>query len=542
VSKASPFKAPQGTHDIIPPDSRRWEALVVAFAAHCRRAGYGYVQTPIFEDLAVFQRMGEGTDVVRKEMYDFRDRSDPPHHLALRPEGTAGIVRAFNQHKPNKLNPQSPWKTWYAGPNFRMERPQAGRYRQFHQLGTEAIGSDDPDIDVEVIALLWDFYADLGLKHITLLINTMGTVEERQKYLPVLQEFLRSRAGEVAEADRDNIEAHPMRVLDSKRRDTRNVIKNAPKLAGSLSAQSLERFERVKAGLGALDIPFVLEPRLVRGLDYYTHTTFEFIGDEVKAAQTTIGAGGRYDRLAEDLGGDAAPGIGFATGAERILIACDAEGVFETPDAPLDVFVLDVVDGTRARDTTHLLRRAGISADRSFDGRNMRSQMKGADRSGAKLAVIIGDDEVAADEVTIRDLRGQGIQQRVPVADLVNHLRERLADPDSGNVPAHFYVENRGPAQTPPGTEPMPVSVAGGSSPLPDGSPPDEPTPGQTAGNTSGDVNGPSEVPPAPSDSKAEVPTTGQAGGIDPDAVLDRAKASRRLQDIRKALDIETDS
>ncbi len=556
VSKASPLKAPQGTHDLLPPDSRRWEQLLVCFAAHARRAGYGFIQTPTFEDLAVFQRMGEGTDVVRKEMYDFKDRSDPPHHLALRPEGTAGVVRAFNQHRPTKANPQAPWKTWYAGPNFRYEAPQKGRFRQFHQLGIECIGTDDPDADVEVIALLWDFYRDIGLKHVTLLINTMGTSEERNAFQPVLQEYLRGRASELHESDREKVESHPMRVLDSKRRESKPVIADAPKMADSLSAQSRERFERVKAGLGALEIPFVLEPKLVRGLDYYTHTTFEFIGDEIGAAQSTIGAGGRYDGLAEDLGGEPTPGIGFATGMERVLLACDAEGVFDTPEAPMEVFIVDVVDGTRARDTAQQLRRAGISAERTFDGRSMRSQMKAADRSGAAFAILIGDDEVEAGEVTVRDLRGAGVQQRVAAGDLVNHLRERLADPDGGGVPDHFYVENRRPAQSPPGTEVPPASAADADTDTRSSSDADDvdadgkaeagkpDTPGPSDRSTEGDMpeatSGENEsATEAKGDDEADEAEDDETA--DPEAVLHRAKASERLRDIRRALDIDPD-
>lgn len=505
----------------------------MTFAAHARRAGFGFIQTPTFEDLSVFQRMGEGTDVVRKEMYDFKDRSDPPHHLALRPEGTAGVVRAFNQHKPTKANPQAPWKTWYAGPNFRYEAPQKGRFRQFHQLGVETIGTDDPDSDVEVIALLWDFYRDLGLKHVTLLLNTMGTAAERNAYLPVLQDYLRGRAKELDESDREKVESHPMRVLDSKKRDSKAVIKDAPKMADSMSAESRERFERVKEGLGALDISFVLEPRLVRGLDYYTHTTFEFIGDEIGAAQSTIGAGGRYDGLAEDLGGAPAPGIGFATGMERILLACDAEGVFDTPDAPMEVFIVDVVDGTRARDTAQQLRRAGISAERTFDAKSMRSQMKAADRSGAAFAVLIGDDEVEAGEVTVRDLRGAGVQQRVASTELINHLRQRLADPDEGSIPAHFYVENRSPAQTPPGTETRPDEDGDSRAPADDATRLDQAAAG---------VGKPASPPDnSPESDELDESRDDDEPTPNPAAVLLRARASERLRDIRRALDIDPD-
>jgi histidyl-tRNA synthetase len=320
------FQAPKGTHDVLPPASARWEQLLSAYAATVERAGYGLLQSPMFEDIGVFQRESEGADAVRKEMYDFRDKGD--RHVALRPEGTASVVRAFVQHQP-----ATPWKVWYATPAFRYENVQAGRLRQHHQVGLEVLGSADPDVDVEVITLGWEFLQALGLRKVELLLNTMGTASDRLRYVDVLREFLRLRIGDLAPEDRDKVEHHPMRVLDSKRTETRRATDDAPTIAEHLSPESQVHFDRVRAGLAEVGIPFVLAPRLVRGFDYYTHTTFEFVPSLVDNAQSTILGGGRYDGLVEELGGPPTPGIGFGSGIERLLIACDAEGAFAGPTA-----------------------------------------------------------------------------------------------------------------------------------------------------------------------------------------------------------------
>lgn len=415
------FTTPIGTRDVLPPESARWSALVATFATQFEAAGYGLVLNPMFEDLGVFQRLGEGTDVVRKEMYDFYDKADPPRHLALRPEGTASVVRAYNQHQPT-----TPWKTWYVTPCFRYESPQSGRFRQHHQLGAEIIGTDDPDADVEVITSLHDFYAGLGLDSVRLLLNSMGTSADAIAYRDLLADYLTGHLGDLDPADRDKVASHPLRVLDSKRADTMAVTAAAPHIVDHLSAEAATRFDRVRAGLDALGVAYEIEPRLVRGLDYYGHTTFEFQATALDAAQNGIGGGGRYDGLAEALGGKPAAGIGFGSGIERVLLACDAEGVFAGGDRSVDVFVVDVVGGDVARELTTALRRAGISADRAFDQRSMKAQMKVADRSGAGLALIVGTDEQDAGAVTIRDLRSDEPQQTVERDDLVGELRKRL--------------------------------------------------------------------------------------------------------------------
>jgi len=413
------FRAPKGTQDVLPPESARWEALLATFAGVAGRAGYGLIQSPLFEDVGVFQRIGEGTDVVAKEMYDFRTKGGD--HLALRPEGTAPVARAFVQHRP-----PVPWKVWYATPAFRYEQPQAGRYRQHHQVGIECIGSPDPDVDVEVIALGNTYLSALGLRGWRLVLNFTGTPADRAAYADVLQAWLRGRAADLAPADAAKVESHPMRVLDSKDDATRAVLLDVPRMVEHLDAESVAHGARVRAGLESLGIEFEVDERLVRGLDYYTHTVFEFQSSALGNAQSTILGGGRYDGLIEQLGGPPTPGIGFGSGIERVLLACDAEGGFEAPARALDAFVVDVTDGAAALVLTQALRAAGLSADRAFDARSMKAQMKAAGRSSARLALIVGEQEVADGTVTVRDLASS--EQTTIGRDIViDHITKLLA-------------------------------------------------------------------------------------------------------------------
>ena len=412
------FRAPIGTQDVLPPASARWQALIATFAGLAERFGHGLVHGPMFEDVAVFARLGAGTDIVRKEMYDFRDKGD--RHLALRPEATASVVRAYVQHRP-----PTPWKVWCLTPAFRYERPQAGRLRQHHQLDVEVIGAADPDVDVDVIALGAAYLDSLGLRQWRLRVNTMGTPADRVAYAATLRDWLRDRAGDLAPEDREKVETHPLRVLDSKRPETQAAIQGAPRIAEVLDAASQAHFDRVQAGLRALDIPYVLDPGLVRGIDYYTHTLFEFQSEALDIAESTIIAGGRYDGLVEQLGGPPTPAIGFGSGIERMLLACDAEGVLPAPDSVLDVFVVDTTDGSAARDLAQELRGAGLRTDRAYDGRSMKSQMKAAGRSGARVAVIVGEREGADKTATVRDL-GRAEQQIVPRDQVVDRVRTIL--------------------------------------------------------------------------------------------------------------------
>jgi histidyl-tRNA synthetase len=363
--------------------------------------------------------LGEATDVVTKEMFEFDDRGG--RRLALRPEQTASLVRAFVENRPTL-----PWKAWYAGPNFRAENVQKGRYRQFDQVGVEVLGLDDPLVDTEVIALAWEFFQTLGLRDMTLLVNSLGDAGDRARYVDSLRVYFTGRAAELSEQSRETLARNPLRVLDSKRREDAPVVAEAPLLADHLSGAATEHFARVQEGLRAVGVPFTVSPRLVRGLDYYVRTTFEIQSSALDAAQSAIGGGGRYDGLVEQLGGDPTPGIGFALGVERTLLACDAEGTFAVGEAGVDVFVVDTTGGLEALTLTHDLRRAGVSADRAFENRSMKSQMKAADRSGARFALLVGTDERDAGEVTLRDLRGDTGQTRVARADAVGAITKAL--------------------------------------------------------------------------------------------------------------------
>ena len=402
----SEFQAPIGTHDVIGPESYEWEGLIGTFAEFAHRFGFSLVISPMFEDIGVFNRgIGENSDVAKKEMYVFTDRGDRTY--ALRPEGTASVVRAFVQH-----NPTTPWKAWYATPAFRYERPQAGRYRQHHQVGVEVLGSDDPAVDVEVISLAWRFYEAIGLKRIRLLINSMGHDECRGKYVELLKAHLKSNASSLCEEHQKVWEQNPLRVLDCKKAPCIEVTGKGPMLPDHVCADCSNHFEKVVAGLTSLGITPELNPRLVRGFDYYTRTTFEFVADSLDGAQNAIGGGGRYDKLAEELGGKPTSGIGFGSGIERLLLTRQAEGVSSAlVDRSVDVFVIDTTDDDLATSLCDELRRHGLSVERAFDGRSMKSQMKLADKSGARFALLIGPQEQAAGQVTIRDLRSADHEQ-----------------------------------------------------------------------------------------------------------------------------------
>ncbi len=407
------------------PASARWQELLVRFCTQAELANFGLVHTPLFEDVRVFRRgIGEDSAVVGKEMYEFEDRGG--RLLALRPEGTAPMVRAFVQHRP-----PVPWKAWYVTPAFRYERPQAGRYRQHHQVGVEALGPADPDLDVEVITLADRFFRSLGLADFGLRINSMGDHVCRPAYLDRLRAYLEARNGDLCVEHGGHL-ANPLRVLDCKRPECLAATAEAPALVDALCEPCRAHFERVREGLEAAGVPAVIDHRLVRGFDYYTRTTFEFSSSALESAQNGIGGGGRYDGLVEMLGGPPTPGIGFGIGIERLLLACDAEGVFVVDPPQLDAFVVDVVGGARARDLLDELRRAGLRAERAYDHRSMKAQLKLADRSGAQVAVIVGPDELAAGTVSLRPLRTDGGQRLVPQGDVVAAVRDTARDAARG--------------------------------------------------------------------------------------------------------------
>lgn len=423
----SHFQAPRGTRDILPDEAEKWHVVLSTFSETANRFGYGQIISPIFEDVGVFQRIGENTEIVSKEMFTFQDK-DPkaPQNLALRPELTASICRVFAQHRP-----VTPWKVWYEGPQFRYEKPQAGRFRQFVQVGAEILGENDPVADVEIISLAWRFYESIGLENVSLFINSLGNSETRNLYNRELYSYLSDHKDDLSSQSKTTLTKNPLRVLDSKRDDDLEIINNAPTIQEFLHSEDSEHFDLVCGGLDSLNIPYEITPRLVRGLDYYTRTTFEFVANSLQTAQNAIGGGGRYDGLVEELGGPPTQGIGFALGVDRILLACEMEKIELKLRAPLDAFVVDLTDGSHATQIADKLRQSGFGVDRSFGGRSMKAQMKVADRSGALYAIIVGDDELEKNEVTLRDLRGDGAQVRVERSNLENALLRSIKERDS---------------------------------------------------------------------------------------------------------------
>jgi histidyl-tRNA synthetase len=377
------FKAPRGTFDILPEQSAQRERLLQSAREIFGLAGYRLVATPAFEDTALFERgVGRSTDIVRKEMFTFEDKGE--RSLTLRPEGTAPICRAYVEHGMHKL-PQ-PVKLFYSGPFFRHERPQAGRYRQFHQIGAEAIGSDSPLADVEVISLLNDLIEDLGVPGVELRLGSLGSLDARANYLEELKSHLRSREEELSGDVRERIEINPLRAFDSDHEGTQGVMADAPHLLDFLSEEDSGHFEQVKTLLAAASVEFTIDPTLVRGLDYYTRTIFSFVCDRL-GAQSEIGGGGRYDGLIEQLGGPATPAVGWAAGIERILLALDEE----VTSAGMDLFVVvpDPELTTKAVALVSELRHLGLAVEMDLAGRSVKGQFKQADRVGAAHTLIL---------------------------------------------------------------------------------------------------------------------------------------------------------
>ena len=407
-----PIKAPRGTRDVLPPLSWEWQELTRRAFDIFARAGYAPVDTPIFEHTEVFVRgVGEASDVVNKEMYTFTDKGD--RSLTLRPEMTAPVVRAVLE---NRLDRGAlPVKLAYVGPMFRQERPQKGRYRQFSQVGIEALGSDDPLVDAEAVALGGDFLSACGVEW-KLLLNSIGHLGNdcRRSYLELLKEYLESRRNELAAGDRDRADRNPLRTFDSKEEATIAVMAAAPLITEHLCEACAEHFEAVRGFLDTLEVPYTLDPRLVRGLDYYTHTAFEFTSGALGAQNAVLG-GGRYDGLSESLGGGPLPSVGFASGIDRVLLA----GSLEQIDPAVGVYVVVRGEETRqaALSLVFDLRRGGIGADLDLFGRGMKGQMKDAARSGARWAVILEDDDVKQGTATLRDLNA-GEQESVRIDEI----------------------------------------------------------------------------------------------------------------------------
>lgn len=418
----STFQAPKGTYDLLPPRSATFLAVREAISAPLKNSGYGYVETPGFENVELFSRgVGESTDIVSKEMYTLTTKGGD--QLALRPEGTASVLRAALQGNLHKLG-GLPVKLWYSGSYYRYERAQAGRYRHFSQVGAEAIGAEDPTLDAELIILADQAYRSLGLRNFRILLNSLGDKECRPVYREALQAFLRGLDLDAETVRRAEI--NPLRVLDDKRTDVQKQLVGAPMLRDYLCDACKAYHEEVRALVTAAGVAFEDDEKLVRGLDYYTRTTFEFVHDGL-GSQSAVGGGGRYDGLSEMIGGPALPSVGWALGVDRTVLALEAEGV--ELDIPSATSVFAVALGAAKPVLFGLvteLRRAGVAADISYGGKGLKGAMKDANRSGARFAVVAGDRDLEEGVVQLKDMQS-GEQTPVAVAELVDTVRAKLA-------------------------------------------------------------------------------------------------------------------
>ncbi|MBL7986829.1 MAG: histidine--tRNA ligase [Chlorobi bacterium] len=421
---ASRYQSLKGFRDTLPEESLRWQWLEGIIRDQMRRYGYGELRLPLVESTELFSRgVGEGTDVVSKEMYSFLDKSDPPESLTLRPELTAGAVRAWIEHEIGKNQGLTKW--YYVGPAFRYEQPQSGRYRQFTTFGIELIGSPLPEADAEVILAGVGLIESLGIRNYRLRLNSLGMPEERAAYRVALLEFLNARRSQLSQESIRRMESNPLRVLDSKKEEDVAATADAPKILDFLADESRAHFNRVRGLLDDAGVQYVVDHKLVRGLDYYTRTAFEFQGLDL-GAQDALGGGGRYDGLIEQLGGPATPAIGFGFGIDRLLLAAEAAGAIPNQSAALDVFVVGLGDSARAWavQTTRLIRQAGLAADCDLLGRSMKAQMREANRRNARHVVIAGDNELAAGKAQLKDMQGHA-QQEVELGDLLNVIQSR---------------------------------------------------------------------------------------------------------------------
>jgi histidyl-tRNA synthetase len=409
------IKAITGTKDILPSEINKWRYLEELVRTEFSKFGYKEIRTPIFEETALFARgIGETTDIVSKEMYTFIDRSETS--ITLKPEMTACVVRAFLEHSLGKQQVLN--KLFYISPMFRQERPQAGRFRQFHQFGAEAIGSTDPALDAEMIIMSYDILRELGLKDLTIKINSLGIPKSREKYKKILREFLLGRIEELSEESKKRVETNILRVLDSKDERDIKVVENAPMLIEHLDDESLEHFEKVKQLLLAAGISFEIDTKLVRGLDYYTHTTFEILSGSIGAQSALLG-GGRYDNLISELGGKPTPGVGFAAGIERILLACENENCLNLSDEKIDAYfvAIDKELSHKVYELALLFRRKGLSIELDYAGRSVKAQMREANKLNAKFVVFIGGEEFENDKVRIKNM-STGDEQTIAITNV----------------------------------------------------------------------------------------------------------------------------
>ncbi len=412
--------APRGTKDILPDTVGDWLYVEDNIRSLCRRFGYQEIRTPMFEHTELFQRgIGEGTDVVDKEMYTFTDRGD--RSITLRPENTASAVRAYLQNKLYAENALT--KLFYIGSMFRYDRPQAGRMREFHQFGVEAIGESNPAVDAEIILLAMKLLQGLGLNDLELYINSVGCPTCRAKYRTMLQDFFRDKLDDLCEDCRSRFDRAPMRILDCKKDAEKPYMKDAPKITDCLCDECSDHFQKLQKHLAKAGVKFELDPRLVRGLDYYTKTAFE-VKYPPLGAQSAVAGGGRYDGLIEEMGGNPTPAVGFATGLERVLLALEKQGLLPDKNRSVDVYVVALGEAAQeeAFKLVMDLRDAGFSAAVDYAGRSMKAQMKQANKLGAKFAAIMGDDELSEGVVMLRDMAGSE-QEKVPVNKLISKLK-----------------------------------------------------------------------------------------------------------------------
>jgi histidyl-tRNA synthetase len=418
---------PRGTQDILPGEVEKWQLIEAKARELCEKYQYQEIRTPIFEHTDLFSRgVGDSTDIVQKEMYTFEDRGK--RSITLRPEGTAAVVRSFVEKKMFGL-PNQPVKLYYMGPMFRYERPQAGRFRQFVQFGVEALGSNDPAIDAEVISLAMNLYKEMGLRKLKLIINSLGDKESRTAHREALVNHFKPRIGEFCHDCQNRLEKNPLRILDCKQDRDHELMKTAPSILAYLNDFSKAYFEKLQQYLTLLDIPFEVDPNLVRGLDYYNHTAFEIMSNaEGFGAITTLCGGGRYNGLAEEIGGPETPGIGFALSIERFIAALNAEGIELKINQGIDVFVASL--GEEAKDYTvgllQQLRMAGFSAERDYLDRKIKAQFKAADRLKAKYVAILGDDELKNNKINVKNM-ATGEQVEVDLNTFIKEFQELQA-------------------------------------------------------------------------------------------------------------------
>lgn len=411
---------PRGTNDILPGQVEKWQYLEELTRQVCREYGYGEIRTPIFEHTELFARgVGETTDIVEKEMYTFKDRGE--RSITLRPEGTAAVVRAYLENKLYAL-PQ-PVKLFYIGPMFRYDRPQAGRFRQFHQFGVEAFGSNSPAIDAEVIAMAMDIYRRIGLTNLELHINSVGCPNCRPVLREKLQEYFRPHLAELCPNCQGRFDRNPLRILDCKSEKCQGIGKSAPTTLDTLCPDCQNHFEKVKEYLDAVGVKYIVDNRLVRGLDYYTNTAFEIMTKDI-GAQSSIGGGGRYNGLIEDCGGSPTPGIGFALGLERILLTAERQGITFPVNRGPAVFVagMGATAQTKSFALVQKLRRHGIPADRDYLDRSLKAQMKYAGKVEARLVIILGEEELSRNAAVVRNMQ-VGSQEEVPLDDIINYVQ-----------------------------------------------------------------------------------------------------------------------